>query len=474
MKAPTENIPSIRRRLLLTLFVPAAVVLIAGTLSDYFFTLPPYTEAFDQALHDSALVLAAHVQPDPAGHLNLSLPPDALAVLRAGSQDSVFFRVSAENGTFIAGDADLPIPAGTVRDAAGRDTEYHGTRIRLVEHIAYVGNERITVAIAKTTHQREAFRARILLSSVTADIFVLGLILALIWFSVRMSLDPLWAIEREITARSPTDLTPLSPGHVPQEIRSLVGALNRLFSVARETAESQRKFLENAAHQLRTPLAGIQAQLEFMAENERDRLRAERLRRILDGARRLSHTTRDLLTLARADKNGSSDLPFERVDLESIVEATVNDQLAAAERAGIDLGASLDEATVLGIEWLLAEAAKALLSNALAYTLPQGSVTVRCGTDQGAAFLEVSDTGIGIPPPERSRVVERFFRASNARGAGSGLGLAIVKDVAALHRSELSIGAGPGGVGTAVRITFPSELTQPRAHAPSVPDAVGI
>ena len=100
--------PSIRRRLLVTLFLPAAAVLTAGTVSDYFFALPPYLDAFDQALLDSALVVAAHVQRDATGHLNLALPPDALAVLRAGSQDSSFFRVSAADGTFIAGDADLP------------------------------------------------------------------------------------------------------------------------------------------------------------------------------------------------------------------------------------------------------------------------------------------------------------------------------------------------------------------------------
>ena len=447
--------PSIRRRLFVTLFLPAAAVLTAGAVSDYFLVLPPYIDAFDQALLDSALVVAAHVQRDMTSHLSLALPPDALAVLRAGSQDSLFFRVSAADGTFIAGDADLPDPPRSFRSPGGRNAQFRGQSIRLIGHSAYVGNERITVAIAETTHQRDALRERILLTAVTTDVAVLGLILALIWFSVHMSLGPLWEIEHQLSERSSDDLTPISIGRVPAEVRSLVAALNRLFSRVYENAASQRRFLENAAHQLRTPLAGIQAQLELMSTNESDPAREERLRRILDGARRLSHTTQELLTLARADESVNPGLRLEQVDLASITETAVADNLGAAEASGVDLGAQIEEASVHGIDWLLGEAAKALVTNAITHTLAGGSVTVRCGMHAGTPYLEVSDTGVGIPPDERAKVVERFVRASNARGNGSGLGLAIVNDVTTLHRGGLSIDAGPNGIGTTVRITFP-------------------
>ncbi len=451
--------PSIRRRLLVTLFLPAAAVLTAGTVSDYLFALPPYVDAFDQALLDSALVVAAHVQRDATGHLDLALPPDALAVLRAGSQDSSFFRVSAEDGTFIAGDADLPDPRWS-HSPRGSNAQYRGQSIRLIGHTAYVGNERINVAIAETTHQRDALRERILLTAVTTDVGVLGLILALIWFSVRMSLGPLWEIEHQLSARSSDDLTPISIGRVPAEVHSLVAALNRLFSRVYENAASQRRFLENAAHQLRTPLAGIQAQLELMSTNESDPAREERLRRILDGARRLSHTTQELLTLARADESANPGLRLEHVDLASIVETAVADNLAAAEGSGVDLGAQIDGASVHGIDWLLGEAAKALVTNAITHTPAGGSVTVRCGVRAGASYLEVSDTGVGIPAAERSKVVERFVRASNTRGNGSGLGLAIVREVTMLHRGDLAIDAGENGIGTAVRITFPRDTAR--------------
>jgi two-component system sensor histidine kinase TctE len=444
--------PSIRRRLFVTLFLPAAAVLMAGTVSDYLLALPPYTDAFDQELLDAALVLAAHVEKDPAGRLTLSLPVDALAMLRAGSQDSLYFRVSRTDGTLIAGDADLPSPA---ESGSGVDAEYRGADIRLIGHDDHVGKERINVAIAETTHQRDALRARILLTAVATDVVVLGLILALIWFSVHMSLHPLAKIEHQVAGRSPEDLTPISIGSVPAEIRSMIAALNRLFSLVYENAASQRRFLENAAHQLRTPLAGIQAQLELLAADESDAARKDRIGRILDGARRLGHTTQELLTLARADASANPGLKLEHVDLVSVMETAVTDSLAAAESSGVDLGAQLEPASVQGIDWLLGEAAKALVVNAIAYTPAGGSVTVRCGERDGAPYLEVSDTGVGIPPAERSRVVERFVRASNARGMGSGLGLAIVKDVATLHRANLMIESGPNGLGTTARIAFP-------------------
>jgi two-component system, OmpR family, sensor histidine kinase TctE len=455
MIAHNSSAHSIRRRLVLTLFVPAAIVLIAGTAIDYFSALRPYTRAFDKALEDSALVIAAHIQRDRDGQLKLHLPADALEVLRADSQDSLFFRVDTRAGGIIAGNPNLPEVPASIDNPAAADAKYDGAPVRLIGYESYVDHQRVVVTIGETTHKRDELRAHILVPALTTDLVVLGLILALIWFSVRMSLTPLLEVENQLAARSPDDLTQLAVGNVPAEISSLVAALNRLFLLVEETAASHRRFMDSAAHQLRTPLAGIQAQLEFMLANEKDPASRERLGRILDGARRLSHTTHQLLTLSRADSRTNPNLQLEDVDITSIVETVVADNLVRAETAHVDLGAVIGTATVRGIDWLLAEAAASLVANAIAHTPAGGSVTVGCGIRDGSPWLEVSDTGVGIPPAERSRVVERFFRASNARGTGSGLGLAIVRDVTTLHRGDLSIDAGPGGTGTTVRMTFP-------------------
>jgi two-component system sensor histidine kinase TctE len=465
----TERSTSIRWRLFVTLFVPAAVVLIAGTVATYLRVLPPFTEAYDQALLESALAIAAHVRADDKGHLELSLPPDALAIVRADSKDSVFFRVSAADGTFIAGDADLPDPSRISPNRLQTDAEYRGVPVRLVGYRTYAGNYGFSVTMGETMHKRDEMRARLLYSAVAADGVVLGLILTLIWFSVNRSLAPLRNVEEQISRRSAHDLTPVAVGDVPAEIRGLVTALNRLFDLVREGSRSQRKFLDNAAHQLRTPLTGIQAQLELMCGSEEDSGRRQRLERILDGARRLSRTTHQLLTLARADESASPRWDWEDVNLTAIVESAVAESLSLAQRARIDLGAELHDAVVRGIDWLLGEAVIALTNNALEHTPAGGSVTVRCGIEDGSAYVEVVDTGIGIPPVERDRVLERFFRASNARGAGSGLGLAIVKEVTELHGGTLEIDAGPKATGTRVRMRLPAVATLPANDAAQAP-----
>lgn len=468
MTARTDDKASIRRRLLVTLFLPAAIVLSAGTVSDYLTALPPLTGAFDQALLESALAIAAHVQADPDGHLTLHLPPDALAVLRADSQDSIYFRIGTRDGAFLVGDADLPAPPASAANPRRDYVQYHGERIRVVAYKTYVGNQEIAITMGETLNKRTALTERILGSALATDFLVLGIILALIWISVRLSLQPLSAMQQELSKRSAQDLTPVAAGDAPSEVRGLVAALNRLFATVRENAASQRQFLDNAAHQLRTPLAGIQAQVELLAHDEPDAARRERLQRVLDAARRVGRTAQQLLMLARADESASSGWQHEDVDLVGIVESIVGDQLSAAEAAGIDFGADVAAASAHGVGWLLSEAARSLTENAIAYTPAGGRVTVRCGALDGRAFLEVEDTGVGIPAAERERVLQRFYRASNSRGAGSGLGLAIVKEVADLHGAELAIESGADGVGTRIRITLPRSGAEPGA-APSEP-----
>lgn len=454
MMARSDRSTSIRRRLLVWLLFPTVAVLVVGAISDYLTALPPFRDAYDQALLDSALVVAAHVSPDEQGHLHLSLPPDAEAVLRADSRDAIYFRVASADATFLAGDEDLPVPSHVDANPFHSDSTYRGEPVRLVTYRTYAGNQQLLVTVGETTHKRAVMRARILTNALLADSVEFAVILGFIWLGVRLSLSPLRTVEEQIAQRSARDLAPLRTDRVPIEIRRIVDALNRLFALVREGASNQRKFLDNAAHQLRTPLTGIQAQLELMYADEVEPTRRLQLQRILAGTQRLSCTTHQLLTLARADEAAVPSLEFEEVDLTSIVEATIVDCLSLAEIAAVDLGADLQPATVGGVSWLLSEAFKSLASNAIAHTPAGGSVTLSCGTRNGVAYLEVVDTGVGIPLAERNRVFERFFRASNARGAGSGLGLAIVKEVADSHGAALTIESNPAGMGTLVTLTF--------------------
>jgi two-component system sensor histidine kinase TctE len=303
-------------------------------------------------------------------------------------------------------------------------------------------------------HKHDQTRRRILGTALAVDICQFSLVLVLIWIGVRLALGPLRTVEAQIASRSARDLTPLPRESVPTEIEGLVTALNRLFVTVRATGDAQRRFLESAAHQLRTPLTGLQVQLELLTEDPAAAPVRERLAPLLDATQRLTHTTQQLLALARSEEAANLRWEFTQLELPEVVETTVADRISAALGAGIDMGADTEPGTIQGVRWLLLEALSNLVNNAIAHTPPGGTITVRCGVAAGAEFLEVSDSGVGIPVDEREQVLGRFYRGSNARGAGSGLGLAIVAEVAQLHGASTSIDAGPDGKGTTVRISF--------------------
>jgi two-component system sensor histidine kinase TctE len=295
----------------------------------------------------------------------------------------------------------------------------------------------------------------------TADIVELGVILGLVWLGVSIALKPLQALRLQIARRSARALDPLPMEPVPLEVRALVATLNRLFVAIDDNNRAQRAFVENATHQLRTPLAGIHAQIELMIEEESGAEKRARLTRTLQATERLARTSNQLLALARSEHAAYGEGDVGPMNLAHIAETTVPEHVDRAVAAGVDLGAELEPARVCGIPWLIAEAIDNLVDNAIRHTPESGAVTVRCGMRGETAFLEVEDTGIGIPPEERERVTTRFYRGRDARGEGTGLGLAIVAEVARVHDAQLSIESGAEGRGTRVRM----EMRAPRAQA---------
>ena len=454
MTPQPHSAASIRRQLFLTLFVPVAALLVVGTVSDF-----DRLAATDRRVRPSAARFrAGHRGPcesrrptaNSSSRYRPTRSPCCGPIRRTRSSFGLAPPTAIHRRRFRS-------PAVACVGAKSRKRRLGVSRPTraIVSYRTLAGNDALTVTMGETTHKRMQTRNRILTSALATDVALLSAILVLIWVGVRVSLEPLRSVGAQIAQRSARDLTPLAVERVPTEIRRIVIALNRLFSLVSENAARQRQFLDNAAHQLRTPLAGIQAQLELLCADEPAIPQRERLQRILDGARRLGHTTQQLLILARADESASPAWDFEEVDLASIVESIVMESIVTAGEQGIDLGAEVREATVPGVGWLLAEALRSLANNALAHTPAGGSVTLGCGSHAGAPYVEVVDTGVGIPTNERTHVRERFFRASNAHGLGSGLGLAIVDEVTQLHRGQLTIDSGPNGKGTAVRISFP-------------------
>lgn len=446
--------PSVGLRLVLFLFAPAAAILIAGTGIDYLTGIAPVRRAYDQALVDAAVAVAGHVRADPAGRLLAELPPAAVAILRTDAADSVYYVVSNANGSFIAGDVDLPQPPRVAGNPALFDLEYRGQPIRLVRYRTATAAGIANVIVAETTHKRHALRIDLLSKAIAVDLAELGAILALGWIGLKVALRPLRVLSVQIGDCPAGELSPIILRSAPVEIRPLVAALNGLLTRAAESSRSQQEFLENAAHQLKTPLAGIQAQLQILlVEPAAARLR-DRLERLLHAAERLGRTTHQLLALARSGDAANPHDDFTAVDLTSVVSFVAENHLDPALAAGVELAAETAPSVVTGIRWLLEELLNNLMDNAIRHTPRGGTVTARCG-GEGTVFLEVTDDGSGIRAEEREHVTARFYRGTGEMRPGAGLGLAIVAAIAGLHGAHLSITAGVGGRGTTVRIDFP-------------------
>ena len=454
MNTKVSRAPSIRRRLLALLIVPTTLVLLAGTASDYVSGIEPVRDAYDQALADAALAIAGYVRTEPNGKLSVVLPPEAITLLRTDRLDTIYFRVAGPGNTFLAGDRDLPKVNSMGTNPTFHTLMYRGEPTRLATYRSVTLPGDVTTTVGETLNKREHVRGSLLSTVLATDFAEVALILSMVWLGVSLALKPLAGLREQVAKRSPRDLSPLPASSVPVEVRTLVDELNRLFTTIAESSRSQRQFLESAAHQLRTPLAGVQAQLELLIADESTQAKRERLALTLGATKRLSHTTQQLLALARSEHGGLAHSEFRSLDLAVIAEGCVSDFLSRAVAAGIDLGAELEPAPVEGIAWLLSEAVSNLIDNAITYTPSGGTITVRSGRGGAAVFVEVVDTGAGIPPEERERVTSRFFRGQRSRGTGSGLGLAIVADVTRVHDATVTISAGPDERGTCVRLQF--------------------
>jgi two-component system sensor histidine kinase TctE len=218
--------------------------------------------------------------------------------------------------------------------------------------------------------------------------------------------------------------------------------------------QSQQQFIANTAHQLRTPIAGMQAQLDLLAAEQAAQPIKGRLLTLQEGIRQLAHAANQLLTLARADPGANLAAKNQTVDLKAILGEVAAKFFDRALQANIDLGIEAQPATIHADPSLLDDLVSNLVDNALKYTPAGGVVTVRSGLKNGKAYLAVEDDGPGIPEAERPRVRQRFYRSPNSAGHGSGLGLAIVDEIAALYGASVTLGSGAHGRGTLVLVQF--------------------
>ena len=427
-----------------------------GAVGAYFLSLEPASEAYDQALVDVGIALGERIRSSGDSVL-FDLPGAAEQVLRTDKYDTIYYHLRRPDGSPLAGDPGLPpIPADQqpVDGVIAYDGIYRDQPIRVVALLVPCGGQVCTVQVAETTNKRRKLARNIVISSLVPELLITLVTLALVWFGVKRGLAPLQHLSDEIRARSARDLRPIDPGQAPDEARPLVGALNQLFGQVAGASSNQQRFLANAAHQLRTPLAGLQAHTEIaLAQGmpEENRAQLEQVHRATIRTARLAN---QLLALARAEPGGSR-LDAAPVNLRAVVEDAADEWVHRAMAREIDLGFELADVQVQGDALLLREALANLIHNALEYSPAGARVTVRTGKRNDLPFLEVEDDGPGIPESDREQVLERFYRVAGTPGTGSGLGLSIVREIAAAHRADIAIAAGEGGRGCRVGLTFP-------------------
>ncbi|TFW25537.1 HAMP domain-containing protein [Massilia arenosa] len=432
-------------------------------------------QPFDRALEDSVTVLAQQVQ-EVNGKVVSRLPGSARDILRADDTDSVYFQITGPHGEYVDGDRELPRPWDEDKFSTGtvnfRNDNVHGTQVRVA--FSYVnlpasseGAERIEsrpalVQVAETLDKRAQLANEIIKGVILPQFIVLPIVLALVWFALSRGLSPLAELQERIRARKPDDLSPIDARQVPEEISPLVGSLNDMLERLSQTIDMQKRFIADAAHQMKTPLAGMRMQSE-LALRQHDAGEIHRsLEQLAKSSESATRLVNQLLALARAENQPHSGGASGDVDLAGLARDCVHDWVQASFAQGIDLGFEPPDQPVLirGNGLMLRELLSNLIDNALRYTPRGGSVTVRVRPDGAGGILEVEDTGPGIAPHERPHVFERFYRILGSGAPGSGLGLAIVKEVAQQHGAEIDVFDNPRShskkyPGCLFRLTFP-------------------
>ena len=444
---------SISRALVLWLAVPLMLLALCGALVHYFNNVAPGVISSDRRLKEAANALMAHIELKD-GQVTLGrtdAPP------RLPTADSAIYAIRESHGRLLAGDARLPaVPMNgeTSQLIAITPLGERNYRTLTTRFDTRGGVMLITVADVRPAAEPAARYG--FMSTLLWDFVQLDITLVLVWVGIQLGLRPVRRLRDEIAARSPQDLRPIDESFVPREIAPVAVTLNRLFATLRASVQSQQQFIANTAHQLRTPLTGLQAQLELLIAEAAAAPVKSRLLTLQEGIRQLAHSANQLLTLARADPTVNIAARNQTVALDALAGEVVAKFYDRALQSSIDLGVDAAPVSIPADPALIDDLLSNLVDNALKYTPAGGSVTVSAGKRMGKAFLAVEDTGPGIPEGERQRVRQRFYRLPNAPGHGSGLGLAIVDEIARLYGADLTIGGGESGSGgTSVAIVFP-------------------
>ena len=476
----SENLPKktvIRRyslggQLLLWIMLCLFVILSISSVVSYSRAFRFANLAYDRALLREVLALADQVDV-VNNQVVIDLPEIARNLLQYDKDDYINYRISAPDGSLVVGEPGIAPPAKPLK--SGAHIYYDGTldneKVRVVAYALPIINSdlkgNLLIQVTETRTKREIMALEIIEEMLIPQILIMLVTALVIFLSIKRSLLPLNQLRDSLANRSHEDLSPVATNHAPQEVIPLLDEMNGLMRRVKDGVDFQKAFIADASHQLRTPIAVLQNQVELALREPVSKQVEHSLENISASARHLSRLVQQLLTLARIEPSTESNYPFEEVNLTRLVQSVTSEWVPRSLDRQIDLGFEAktnQDMMILGNAFMLKEMLSNLIDNALFYTPQGGEVTVKLSNEAADVVLEVMDNGIGIAPEERERVFNRFYRVADNTGEGCGLGLAIVKEIVLAHHAGISIKDGlahnqpDGGLacGTNITINFKS------------------
>lgn len=455
------RVPSLRAHLINWLLTPLFVLWLFSTIAGYVATLNYANKPYDEVLLQRAQAVGEQLRLGGGKErldLNLQLPDGKSLTM----PDEVFYTVSDRDGNKLAGNVNLGRPLSYRNGKIGplfSNGEHEGQKTRTISMVFYNPDSKqlYQLYLSETIHQRQALIRGILANIVIPQLLLILIAVAAVWFALKQGLAPLERLRQEVMLRKRDDLSKLDTSQAPEEVRPLIDAVNDVLERLKQAMAAQKRFVADAAHQLRTPFAGLKTQSELALREEDPERKQHALERVLASTKHGIRLVNQLLALARNEPEGQGRANFSLLNLNQLAqECTVNWVHTALEK-NIDLGFEAPPAAIeiLGDANSLGEMLNNLIDNAIRYTPNGGHITVSVNASEYGAELSVEDNGPGIDPQYRERVFERFYRILGTGQSGSGLGLAIVAEVAKRHDANLRLDAGQGGIGAHIRIRFP-------------------
>jgi two-component system, OmpR family, sensor histidine kinase TctE len=455
---------SLKHQLFAWLLVLLLPLILISAVSSYWLANKYINQTYDKALYRTALALADQVSLEELG-VQVALPQVAKDLLEFDEDDDIYFRIIGPTGDLIATHTDLPPPKIYPKDDKFLyyDSSLNSKKLRVIVYalpaiagFAPTENNKVYVMVGETLKKRTLMANEIILSMLLPQLLIILLVGALLFFGIRRGLQPLDKLKMELSQRNINDLSPVNSRKLPAELQPLLNAFNDLLTRVSNTMDKQKRFISDAAHQLKTPLAGLKTQAELALREKNPTKIAHALNQINQSSSNLSHLITQLLNLTKAEPEGAGFVTFETVDLSLLAQEVTRDWVNAALQKNIDLGfeSSIQTALIQGNAVLLRELMNNLIDNAIRYTSEGGNITVGIQHEDSALIFYVQDNGIGISAENQSRIFERFYRVLGTQQEGCGLGLTIVQEIAERHHATVTVSSD--GNGTLFLVAFPT------------------